>query len=41
LDKKALARLHRNYLECGLTKRDDETEMQKVVPGWKFESIRW
>jgi glucarate dehydratase len=41
LDKRALERLHRNYLECGLTKRDDETEMQKIVPGWKFEAVRW
>ena len=37
LDRKALARLHQNYLTCGLTKRDDEIEMQKVVPGWKFK----
>ncbi len=41
LDRDALARLHRNYLESGLTRRDDETEMQKVVPGWKFEPVRW
>lgn len=41
LDRKALASLHQNYLACGLTKRDDETEMQKVQPGWKFQSVRW
>ena len=41
LDRDALARLHRNYLNCGLTKRDDEIEMQKVQPGWKFQSVRW
>lgn len=41
LDKIALARLHKNYLNCGLTKRNDEIEMQKVVPGWKFLSTRW
>jgi len=41
LDKQALTRLHQQYLDCGLTKRDDETEMQKVVPGWKFEAVRW
>lgn len=41
LDRKALARLHQNYLNCGLTKRDDEIEMQKVQPGWKFKSTRW
>jgi glucarate dehydratase len=41
LDRVALNKLHQNYLNCGLTKRDDETEMQKVVPGWKFKSVRW
>ncbi|WP_266366327.1 enolase C-terminal domain-like protein [Tellurirhabdus rosea] len=41
LDREALARLHRNYLACGLTKRDDEIEMQKVQPGWTFQSVRW
>lgn len=41
LDRKALAALHQNYLACGLTKRDDEIEMQKVQPGWKFQSVRW
>ncbi len=41
LDRDALAKLHENYLACGLTKRDDEIEMQKVVPGWKFKAVRW
>lgn len=41
LDRDALATLHQNYLACGLTKRDDEIEMQKVQPGWKFQSVRW
>ena len=41
LDRAALARLHANYLACGLTRRDDEIEMQKVEPGWKFEAVRW
>ena len=41
LDRKELARLHQNYLNCGLKKRDDEIEMQKVNPGWKFEPVRW
>jgi len=41
LDREALARLHQNYLDCGLTKRDDEVEMQKVEPGWTFQSTRW
>lgn len=41
LDRKALARLHQNYLDCGLTKRDDQVEMQKVIPGWEFQPERW
>lgn len=41
LDRDALARLHQNYLACGLTKRDDEVEMRKVVPGWTFQAVRW
>ena len=41
LDRAALAKLHAAYLACGLTKRDDEIEMQKVEPGWKFEAVRW
>ena len=36
IDREALARLHQNYIACGLTKRDDEVEMQKVNPEWKF-----
>ena len=41
LDRKALANLHQNYLRCGLTKRDDEPEMQKKIPNWKFKPVRW
>ncbi|HET9280308.1 MAG TPA: enolase C-terminal domain-like protein, partial [Flavitalea sp.] len=41
LDRDALAKLHQNYLRCGLKKRNDEIEMQKVVPGWKFKPVRW
>ena len=41
LDRAALARLHENYLRCGLTRRNDEIEMQKVQPGWKFQATRW
>lgn len=41
LDRKALAKLHQNYLACGLTKRNDEIEMQKVQPGWTFKATRW
>ena len=41
LDKKSLAKLHQNYINSGLTKRDDEIEMQKVYPDWKFKPVRW
>ena len=41
LDRDALQRLHERYLQCDLTDRDDEIEMQKVEPGWTFESTRW
>ncbi len=41
LDRAAPAALHQNYLACGLTRRDDEVEMQKVQPGWKFAPSRW
>lgn len=41
LDRTALAELHQNYLACGLKKRDDEPEMQKKQPGWKFQAVRW
>jgi glucarate dehydratase len=41
LDREALAKLHQQYVDCGLTERNDEVEMQKVVPGWKFQATRW
>lgn len=41
LDREELARLHQNYLKCGLTKRDDLVEMRKVVPDWEFKLVRW
>lgn len=36
LDRDALARLHRNYLDAGVVERDDETEMKKHWPDWKY-----
>jgi len=41
LDRTALAKLHNNFKACGLTYRNDEIEMQKVEPGWKFKPVRW
>ncbi|MDQ3247950.1 MAG: glucarate dehydratase [Chloroflexota bacterium] len=41
LDRLALMQLHEQYKACGLTERNDEIEMQKVQPGWKFMLTRW
>ena len=41
VDRDRLAVLHEQYNKCGLTERNDEIEMQKVSPGWKFERTRW
>ena len=41
LDGARLEELHEKYLQSGLTHRDDEYEMQKVDPGWKFSPTRW
>jgi glucarate dehydratase len=41
LDRAALAELHARYQTCGLTCRNDEIEMQKIQPGWKFSATRW
>ena len=41
LDRINLERLHQNYLRCGLKRRNDEVEMQKVEPGWTFKPVRW
>lgn len=35
IDQHELARMHQQYLDCGLTHRDDELEMQKIEPGWR------
>ncbi len=37
LDREALARLHRNYVDAGITERDDESELRKFWPDWTFE----
>lgn len=41
VDRERLTQLHRQYLKCGLTERDDEIEMQKAQPGWTFQATRW
>lgn len=41
LDRNALAKLHANFLACGLTHRDDLVEMRKKIPDWEFKEVRW
>ena len=41
LDHAALEKLHQNYKNCKITKRDDTTEMKKIDPSWEYKSIRW
>lgn len=41
LDRAAVARAHANFQRAGLTERNDEIEMQKKIPGWKFSATRW
>lgn len=41
LDRNQLQKLHEKFLACGLKERNDEIEMQKVQPDWKFELQRW
>jgi glucarate dehydratase len=41
VDRERLAKLHQQYIDCGLTERNDEIEMQKVEPGWQFQHMRW
>ncbi|WP_282161021.1 enolase C-terminal domain-like protein [Ulvibacterium marinum] len=41
LDREQLQKLHTRFLECGLKERNDEVEMKKVNPDWKFDLQRW
>jgi len=41
LDEDALARLHHQYLECGLAKRDDTAYMQRFAPDYEPLSPHW
>ena len=41
LDRAALAKLHEQYAACGITERDDTTEMQKLDPSYKKLLTRW
>lgn len=41
LDREALARLHEQYLACGLRNRDDTGYMRRFVPGYERKQPRW
>jgi glucarate dehydratase len=41
LDRDALARLHEQYLTCGLRNRDDTGYMRRFVPGYERLQPRW
>ncbi|MFI1418852.1 glucarate dehydratase family protein [Streptomyces sp. NPDC020731] len=41
LDRDALARLHRQYLDCGLRDRDDTGYMRRFEPSFSTETPRW
>ncbi|KAJ9606806.1 hypothetical protein H2200_008816 [Cladophialophora chaetospira] len=41
LDRDKLARLHQQYLDCGLRKRDDTTYMKKFQPDFSAHIPRW
>ncbi|WP_217169074.1 glucarate dehydratase family protein [Streptomyces sp. AC512_CC834] len=41
LDREALARLHRQYLDCGLRDRDDTGYLRSVDPSFSLKTPRW
>jgi glucarate dehydratase len=41
LDPDGLARLHQQYLDCGLRERDDTGYMQRIDPSYTARSPRW
>ncbi|WP_042374828.1 glucarate dehydratase family protein [Streptacidiphilus neutrinimicus] len=41
LDRDALTRLHRQYLDCGLRSRDDTGYMRRVDPAYRLVQPRW
>jgi glucarate dehydratase len=41
LDRDALARMHEQYLACGIRNRDDTGYMQRIQPGYVSRSPRW
>lgn len=41
LDRDALARMHEDYLECGVRERDDTGYMRRLTPGYEPTLPRW
>lgn len=41
LDPEGLARLHQQYLDCGLRERDDTGYMRRIDPSFELASPRW
>ncbi|WP_129668456.1 glucarate dehydratase family protein [Phytoactinopolyspora endophytica] len=41
LDRDALARLHENYVSCGITERDDTGYMRSIEPSYQARTPRW
>lgn len=41
LDRDALARLHEQYLTCGISERNDTTYMQTIQPSYRATLPRW
>jgi glucarate dehydratase len=41
LDEDALARLHENWVRCGIRERDDTGYRQRVEPGYVKRRPRW
>jgi glucarate dehydratase len=41
LDRDALARLHEDYLRCGITERDDTGYLRSIDPTWEKRRPRW
>jgi glucarate dehydratase len=41
LDRAALARLHQQYLDCGVRQRDDLAQMRRYDPGFSGKSPRF
>ncbi|MGH3734282.1 MAG: glucarate dehydratase family protein [Micromonosporaceae bacterium] len=41
LDTDALARLHRQYLDCGIRNRDDTGYMKRIDPAYQLRKPRW